>query len=140
MKLLSSSELFVKAWSGRVRMAAPPSLTVLTSYAHTRVHAQAQHTQLLLLADPSHHPACGEDSSASELLVATRGIVLCPHSFPVNKGLLCLHLSCFPVFSVPPFPHKSSHFSAFCLWDKSFGGVSYFVHLGTRWQAAGRCY
>lgn len=81
-------------------MSAPLSLTVLTSYTtHMCVHAQAQAHADPLAADPSHHPSCGEESSA-QLLTAggnKRKTVLCPHSFPVNKGFLCLPLSCFPL-------------------------------------------
>lgn len=36
------------------------------------------------------------------------------------------------VFSVPPFPHKSSHFSAFCLGDQSFGSVSILNSFGNK--------
>lgn len=53
-------------------MASPLSLTVLTSYTQVCVFVfvpRHKYTQLLLLADPSHHPACGEESSA-QLLTA----------------------------------------------------------------------
>lgn len=95
-------------------------------------------TQLLFLADPPHHPACREERKDQLLncwwLLGMTEAVLYPHSFLPHEQWLSVssHLPLSSLFSVPPLPHNSSHFSAFCLGDKSFGVSTFWTHVGTR--------